>query len=558
MAKRALYSLFMRFVVHFFLCIFFFFPSANVTGQKLAADLGSRIKIDLEEGHMEMRLDGKPFVRGNLKNGQPIGKWERYHPNGSKAAKVNYGKGVKDGSWHFYHSNGNLKANLEFENGKKVGVWKSFWPSGASQLEIHHREKTASLIRYFEKSGTQKSFLALEEDRRVGADTIEFQRKFFSQNRPYSFEKKVNGKPDSVWIRFHESSSVWEKLLYEKGKLKSVLLMQDPLHNPLDYGDFVEGSGLLKRYRPSGSLFSEIQYKNGERHGRAWYYRNGKIAANGSFRNNLKVGTWKFYNQAGTLHYEIDFYDAKNQWAYVTVYGNSGFEREESEYWKGLRHGLARTYSFLNELENEKHYAFGYLHGTYLEFLKGGKERTQGAYAFGMKVGDWKYFNPSGRTTFEERFVRNPSIDTSSIQFYDMNDIERIPMMSSVIWSTLKNPKDRALLRFDALINKHPAYTFEPEVTYTQFAGGQTAADEYAQYLEEAKAELSSDVKGEAVLRRVVDEFGFPYFSKMELGLGFGYDQAILESAKTPLIYLPAELHGLPSVGTYRHRIDID
>lgn len=548
----------MRFLKH--LCLYFFvlIPTANVIAQRLEFRPTSRLIVNLNESRIELRLDEKPFARGTLENGLPDGKWERFHPNGSRAAKASYRNGVKEGSWRFYHSNGNLKASLEFENGKKVGVWKSFWPSGALQLEIHHRDRASSLVRYFDRNGSKKSFLALEEDQRVGADTVEIQRKFFGQNRPYSFEKKVNGNPDSIWIRFHESGAVWEKLLYEKGKLKSALLMRDAVHNPLDAGDFIDGSGMLKRYRPDGSLFSEIQYKNGERHGRAWYYRNGKIAANGSFRNNLKVGTWKFYNEAGTINYEIDFYDAKDQWAYVTVYGNSGFEREESEYWKGLRHGLARTYSFLNELENEKHYAFGYLHGTYLEFLKGGRERTQGAYAYGMKVGDWKYFNPSGRTTFEERFVRNPSIDTSSIQFYDMNEIERIPMKSSVIWSNLKNPKDRDLLRFDVLINEHPAYTFEPEITYTQFAGGTATADEYALYLEEVKTELSRDVKGEAILRRIVDEFGFPYFSKMELGLGFGYDQAILGRLEVPLIYLPAELHGLPAVGTYRHRIDID
>ncbi len=558
MAKRALSSFFMRFLQLFFLSILFAVPTANVVSQKLSFRLGERIIVDLENGRFDMKLDKHSFAEGALENGRPNGKWVRFFANGTKAAKVHYRQGLKDGDWHFFHANGRPKAILKFENGKRVGHWKSFWPSGTAQMEILHGKNGNKEIKYFLEIDPKNSSLVEEEKYIYGKDSIVFHRKYFGRNRPYLIEKLKNGAPDSLWIRFHESGAVWEKLMYEDGKLITAVLMRDAVHNPLDVGYFANGSGLLKRYRPDGSLFSEVQYKEGEKHGRAWYYQNGKIAANGSHRNNLKVGTWKFYSESGNLKYEIDFYDAQEQWAYVTVYGNSGFEREESEYWKGLRHGLARTYSFLNELESEKHYSFGYLHGSYSEFLKAGNLRSSGAYAFGLKVGTWKYFNPSGRTTFEELFVRNPSIDTNSVQFFDMNDVQNVPLKSSVIWSKLKNPKDRDLLRFDMLVDEHPAYLFEPEVSYSQFAGGRSMALVYSEFLATVKKDLNSEVKGELVLRSLVDEFGFPVSSKIELGLGFGYDEAILQSLQLPLIYLPAELHGLPAVGKYRHEISID
>jgi antitoxin component YwqK of YwqJK toxin-antitoxin module len=514
--------------------------------------------LNRDESRFELKLDGKNFVRGGFKTGRPDGKWERFHPNGNKAVRAMYKSGLKTGTWRYYYPDGELKANVQFNRSSSVGNWTAYYPSGALQSSIRRPNQQTLVLSFYYPSESGQSKLALEEKRILSEDSTVYRQRHFSASRPYSFEKLVNGKRDSLWIRYHESGAVWEKLEFDRGLLIHVHSIQDEKHHRLDHGDFQEGNGLLKRYRPDGSLFSEIQFKQGEKNGRAWYYDHGHLTANGSYRHNKKIGTWKFFGEDSKPDYEVDFYDAMDQWAYVIFYGNSGFEREESEYFRGLRHGLSRTYNYLNKLELEQHYAYGLLHGEFSAMSKDGKLSSSGAYGYGMKVGEWRYYNNSGKVTFKEQFVRNPSVDTSSMIFYDMNEIDKIPFQSNQAWNSLMKPIDVQHLTFDMLVNENPNYEFVLELEYARFPGGPLAAQEYSQLLfRRARTDLNPEVKGELVLNLQMDEFGWVDRSTVELGLGFGVDELFLKTLKFAPIYIPAEMHGLPARGTYRHRINI-
>ncbi|MFW5847889.1 MAG: hypothetical protein ACOCVF_03135 [bacterium] len=60
-------------------------------------------------------------------NGNKVGYWEQYYPNGKLFYKGNYvdGKGV--GYWEWYYSNGKLSSKGNYdENGKQVGCWEYY------------------------------------------------------------------------------------------------------------------------------------------------------------------------------------------------------------------------------------------------------------------------------------------------------------------------------------------------------------------------------------------------------------------------------------------------
>lgn len=60
--------------------------------------------------------------------------------------------------------------------------------------------------------------------------------------------------------------------------------------------------GLWIAYYENGTKWSESYYVDGIRDGHSLsFYPNGRIRYVGEYKNDVKVGTWKFYNEDGTL-----------------------------------------------------------------------------------------------------------------------------------------------------------------------------------------------------------------------------------------------------------------
>ena len=60
--------------------------------------------------------------------------------------------------------------------------------------------------------------------------------------------------------------------------------------------------GLWIAYYENGTKWSESYYVDGIRDGHSLsFFPNGRVRYVGEYKNDIKVGTWKFYNEDGSL-----------------------------------------------------------------------------------------------------------------------------------------------------------------------------------------------------------------------------------------------------------------
>ena len=77
-------------------------------------------------------------------------------------------------------------------------------------------------------------------------------------------------------------------------------------------------------------------YKNGQKikeligNKLTWYFKNGKIKAEGIVENNLMEGEWKFYRETGQLWQVGNFKEGKKNGAFIRYDKNDELEYQES------------------------------------------------------------------------------------------------------------------------------------------------------------------------------------------------------------------------------------
>lgn len=68
------------------------------------------------------------------------------------------------------------------------------------------------------------------------------------------------------------------------------------------YNNNLLREGLWISYYENGTKWSEAYYVDGKRDGHnLTFYPNGKVRYIGEYKNDLKVGEWSFYDEAGIL-----------------------------------------------------------------------------------------------------------------------------------------------------------------------------------------------------------------------------------------------------------------
>ena len=73
------------------------------------------------------------------------------------------------------------------------------------------------------------------------------------------------------------------------------------------YVEKFEGN-VLREFYSEGALKSEVEVKEGKRHGRyREYYEDGTLKLRGKYANNKPKGTWKYYTEDGKFERKEKF-----------------------------------------------------------------------------------------------------------------------------------------------------------------------------------------------------------------------------------------------------------
>lgn len=314
-------------------------------------------------------------------------------------------KVVTDGYQVFYHSNGNIASEGTMRDGKPDGYWKTYNEQGILVSEGNRKN--------FELDSTWRFY---DEKGKIGLEI-----------------SYLKGKKDGTRKTYHEDEIIeesfkndvkegWTRYYYPDGILKKEVNFRNGLEE-----------GPAKEFDKDGRIITLITYKsgfiterelinrydnNGRKHG-AWkyFYADGTIKREGTYKHGLENGYFKEYDIAGNLVTTAKFADGTKLEDVAELvkldvrkdYYPDGKIKIAATYNKeGKLEGVRREYSEDGNIE--KSYIFrngimiaegivtekGERDGFWKEYFDDGRLRAEGKYNKDLKEGAWKFYHPNG------------------------------------------------------------------------------------------------------------------------------------------------------------------
>lgn len=282
----------------------------------------SMYKAGTEIGQWEeFHPDGKPAMTGSWVEGKKDGDWREWYRDGRPASVTRYKLGIPDGEWATWHENGELKSWGEYKAGRKIGRWTRYFDNLVEESVENYVDGQAQGETWGNYRNRQKAFVgAWQAGLKHGHWIV-----WYANGQKQSEGDYATGKEQGPWKQWHDTGS------------------------PASEGTFQEGQrvGDWKEYWPDGSVMAERKYDSGlvlnetlffggevvkrrtERtpdgqlraewtvledgagtpmHGlyRA-YHPNGKTSEEGVYRRGKKDGTWRYFDDSGTLALQRKF-----------------------------------------------------------------------------------------------------------------------------------------------------------------------------------------------------------------------------------------------------------
>ena len=345
--------------------------SANIKeGQWTYYDPGRRSRYEFHRsGELFSSYDFEYYENGQLKEepsfdaGTIDGRWIEYFQGGEKSSQREYKKGKPDGNWIAWNEETNRKIQeMEYKDSLLVNKYLEWWPSGEKKVEgqytankkegwwTYHDPGRKLLLedeyrgwwgddekyiparrsRYeFYRSGELFSSYDFEyylngqikEEPSFDAGIVDGRwMQYFEGGENASQREYINGRPDGVWLTWHDSTFVkvqemvykdsllednyFEWWMDEKQKITGFYVQdkRDSLwtywdkfeherFEEYDLGELISSWGW--EYYENGQVKEEIVYREGVKHGE-WhaYYEDGSYSGYRGFNNGVKDGTW--------------------------------------------------------------------------------------------------------------------------------------------------------------------------------------------------------------------------------------------------------------------------
>jgi len=167
-----------------------------------------------------------------------------------------------------------------------------------------------------------------------------------------------------------------------------------------------------------------MPYVNGVRDGKFIIYDNRINAVSGYFDEGHPSGSWQiddlYHNPQVYLTFNdslslVEFKDLTSGIGNETHLGYFNRYNQRTGHWKIL--------NFYGDVRQEVNFKNGFLNGDFSMRGPGGKLDVQGEYVLNEKVGDWKYFNNSGRVAFLETNPKTVIMGKELSNFVNQNEI---------------------------------------------------------------------------------------------------------------------------------------
>jgi len=547
------------------------------------------------------------IVEGNYLAGKKHGKWQRFFQDGTISIDAFYLQDKKHGNWIYYFKDKTKMASVFFNRGKRKGEWNSWYHGYGIQAKLNYLNDNlvdTQEVYYHPKSlklGAQPPHLQLKMNIKEGVSENGYNgfERYYPNGKLFEKGSESNGEKVGMYESFYYTTLPWKKMKYEEdGRLFSIYEYNNPVGKDANKGTFWDGNGELYSYNSNGDKFSRVKYSNGQKDGKIIIYEeDSKELITGYYDNNIPVGTWSQY-KAVTSKKElaVEMHYTGIDTASGVFYLKSLQARDAGTVIKRKKNGIWRSYFANDHLKEISNFKMDFHHGTIKRMNESDQVDYTGSYFYGLKVGEWKYYNDFGKVIFREKFNAQVSGDE---KYLFSDSCEQRPFMESVFYNTAKYSTtrekqltfvvaDEKHMNFDHFLNegKYSSWPnkwkkdepfveeyqeeFVPE--FPQFIpweiekrAGVVNDNDIGLFLEtlnprklRVKGDKNSPKIGVAMVVVEIDEFGFVQRARIVRGIDPIWDQKILNLFKDFNFWEPGLLLNQPIATALQIKIPID
>lgn len=299
------------------------------------------------------------------RNQQKTGLWRTYFPSGKLRSSCVYENGEPVGNceeWdekgnplhaetisptydfpeirQAYHPNGKLAETGTFSNNYKQGVFNSYDSTGILLISRLYRDDTLQAQGFVLADGRYDSTWVY----------------FYPSQQIRSKGKYQNGVKTGPWNYYYANGRKEQDGYYRKGLVDGNWTWYYPNGEIRRTESYNRGllEGLQTEYDSLGNKLSETTYEANIATGN-WYYHMNEHTETGEYEMGLKTGPWRHYYLDHTLLFKGSFKDDKPIGKHVHYFPN-GAKRYVRRYKNGLRHGTWREFDEKGVLVHEFSY----------------------------------------------------------------------------------------------------------------------------------------------------------------------------------------------------------
>ncbi len=164
--------------------------------------------------------------------------------------------------------------------------------------------------------------------------------------------------------------------------------------------------GEFIRYFPNGNTMAIMNFcEEGIRADTELFYEEGKLAAQGIYKDEKKDSVWKYYSYYDNHLASTETYDSGVKQGLASVYYPNGRVAESFWYENDVRNGPWMQYYDNGRLRVQAEFRDDERHGRFVFYTPGGRKEIEGEYYNNQMHGRWTYYDQSGQVVSEVKYI---------------------------------------------------------------------------------------------------------------------------------------------------------
>lgn len=339
---------------------------------------------------------------------------------------------VPDGYNKFYFADGKLSSEGFMRDGKPDGYWKTYWENGVVKAEGNRKNfELDSIWSFYDESGKISLQITYLKGKKEGI------RRTYREDEVIE-ENFSNDIKQGLTINYYPDGTIKRSVNFENG-----------LEN-----------GFAREYATDGTIVTLIEYRRGfvvdreniNRHDKSgmkqgrwkFFYDNGKVKTEGTYRNDKRNGYFKEYDEKGNLTDVSKFVNDVREEAPELVkldvrtdYYPDGKIKTVGSYIGDIPEGIRREYAENGEVTAAFTFSKGKIiaegiiddegvkDGPWKEFYPDGQLRSEGNYRNGNRIGKWRFYHPNNNLEQEGNYNNQGNPGGTWKWYYDNNSLLR-------------------------------------------------------------------------------------------------------------------------------------